>query len=196
MLITFLPCIQTAKSACCPGTISKMLVCSPPPHLQLSLAFDGHQLKMPGICSISCQSGQGLPWTDQSIEMEWNSIISILNSDNQKHRQWTSYDSIPNHHVQLQDTKVCSAKPSNKGQIITERTEMELHPNKMRRGWPMCSRSLKSLIHCFRKCRCPSFPYISNKVPHTSSMERHQLDDYDSIYILPFFPSFAPTDCT
>ena len=145
---------------------------------------------MPGICNIPCQSGQGLPWTDQSIEMERNTFISIPSSDNRKHQQWTSYNSIPNHHIQQQDTKIFSAKPSNMGQIITEQTEMELHPNNMHRGWPMFSRSLKSLIHCFRKCRCPSFPYISNTVPHTSSMEQHQLQQCDSIYIYVYFLPF------
>jgi hypothetical protein len=77
------------------------------------------------------------------------------------------------------------------GQIIIERSEMELHPNNMHRGWPMFSRSLKSLIKWFIECRCPSFPYIKNMVPHPSRMEWHQLHHCDNIYT-----SFLSFICT
>jgi hypothetical protein len=75
---------------------------------------------------------------------------------------------------------------------------MELHPNNMHRGWPMFNRSMKSLIHSFRQCRCPSFPYISNMMPHPSRTERNQLNNCDSLKtsFLPSLPSFEPTDCT
>jgi len=63
--------------------------------------------------------------------------------------------------------------------IIIEWTEMELHPNNLHRRWPMFSRSLKSLVHCFRECRCP--PSFASHKSNPSSILQVIVDSYSTL---------------